>query len=150
MEDGTKFKGGKKTEKAVGYFIQWLDIEQHVFTRVKLLLIFNKLLQGLPPSIFEKKNPKIAESLMRQWVEKKVFKQVTPILLLLWTLVGDIGKWTGAVSSTLESANPVVKGAFWLFLYEAATQNPGKAKAEYWIILFISLSRAAIPLGENF
>merc|ERR1719295_1567413 len=54
--------------------------------------------------------------------------------MMLWQL-GDEGysltKWTGAVSSTLESANPIVKGAFWSFLVEAASVNPAKAKSEW-------------------
>merc|ERR1719334_2515361 len=93
-------------------------------------MIFTKLLQGLKPETFEKKNAKIAESLMRQWVEKKVFRFVTPVLIMLWK-DNDLGKWTGAVSSTLESANPVVKGAFWGFLTEIATTDPAKAKGEW-------------------
>merc|ERR1719159_302589 len=104
----------------MNYFIQWLDVEQHVFTRVKLLMIMTRAVAGLNPSIFEKKNHKLAESLMKQWVEKKVFRFVTPLLVMLWSKVGNIGAWSGAVSATLESKNPVVKGAFWSFLAEAA------------------------------
>ena len=41
----------------------------------------------------------------------------------------DIDKWTDAVNSMLESANPVVKDV-WSFLCEAAEMNPAKAKDE--------------------
>merc|ERR1719361_3257119 len=70
---------------------------------------------------------------MRQWVEKKVFARVAPILVQLWLRVpsSDVGKWTGATNAMLESANPMVKGAFWSFLSEAAETNPAKAKDEW-------------------
>jgi len=131
IAEGTKLKGGKKAEKAMNYFIQWLEVEQHVFTRVKLLQILSKAVVGLNASLFEKKNAKLAESLMKQWVEKKVFRFVSPVLVALWMKAGDIGKWTGAQNAMLESANPVVKGAFWSFLAEAAETNPAKAKDEW-------------------
>eukprot|EP00486_Rosalina_sp_Unknown_P000471 CAMPEP_0201565150 /NCGR_PEP_ID=MMETSP0190_2-20130828/4029_1 /ASSEMBLY_ACC=CAM_ASM_000263 /TAXON_ID=37353 /ORGANISM="Rosalina sp." /LENGTH=422 /DNA_ID=CAMNT_0047982279 /DNA_START=325 /DNA_END=1593 /DNA_ORIENTATION=- len=73
----------------------------------------------------------MAEALMRQWVEKKVFRFVTPVLVMLWQKCGDIGKWSSAISGTLESKNPVVKGAFWTFLAEAAETDPAKAKDEW-------------------
>eukprot|EP01083_Nonionella_stella_P010027 28660_1 len=131
IEEGCKIKGGRKTEKAMLFFIQWLDVEQHVFTRVKLLQIFTKVLPGLNPSIYEKKNGKLAEALMKQWVEKKVFRFVTPVLVVLWQKCGEIGKWNSAVTNTLASANPVVKGAFWSFLATAAETDPAKAKDEW-------------------
>jgi len=96
-----------------------------------LLQIFTKSLPGLNASLFEKKNNKLAEALMKQWVEKKVFNYVTPVLVGLWKKCGDIGKWTAAISNTLQSANPIVKGAFWGFLADAAETDPSKAKDEY-------------------
>eukprot|EP01084_Bolivina_argentea_P175275 303575_1 len=131
IAEGTKIKGGKKTEKAIMYFIQWLDVEQHVFTRVKLLQIFTKVLPGLKPTIYEKKNSKLAEALMKQWVEKKVFRFVTPVLVVLWSKCGEVGKWTSAIANTLQSANPIVRGAFWAFLSDAAETDPAKARDEW-------------------
>eukprot|EP01084_Bolivina_argentea_P175276 303576_1 len=131
IAEGTKIKGGKKTEKVMNYFIQWLDVEQHVFTRVKLLQILTKSLPGLNPSIYEKKNTKLAEALMKQWVEKKVYRFVTPVLVVLWSKCGEVGKWTSAITNTLQSANPIVRGAFWSFLADAAETDPAKAKDEW-------------------
>merc|ERR1712228_1138411 len=91
----------------------------------------NKLISGLNPSIFEKDNAKFAESLMKQWAEKKCFEYVTPILIQLWLLCGDVSKWTDAISDTLKSVNPIVKGAFWDFLSEIAQTDPNKAKDEW-------------------
>ena len=131
MAEGTKIKGGKKAEKAINYFIQWLDVEKHLFTRIKLLKILGKAMPGLSPSLFEKKNAKLAEALMKQWVEKKLFPMVSPILVQLWKACGDVGKWNAAVTNTLQSANPIVKGAFWALLAECAETDPSKAKDEW-------------------
>merc|ERR1712176_1422759 len=131
LADGTKIKGGKKAERAINFFVQWLDVEKHLFTRIKLLKILTKIMPAMNPSMFEKKNAKLAEALMKQWVEKKLYAMVTPILVQLWKTCGDLGKWTAAITNTLQSANPIVKGAFWGFLCESAETDPSKAKDEW-------------------
>eukprot|EP00485_Elphidium_margaritaceum_P018377 CAMPEP_0202730940 /NCGR_PEP_ID=MMETSP1385-20130828/186890_1 /ASSEMBLY_ACC=CAM_ASM_000861 /TAXON_ID=933848 /ORGANISM="Elphidium margaritaceum" /LENGTH=513 /DNA_ID=CAMNT_0049397221 /DNA_START=1538 /DNA_END=3079 /DNA_ORIENTATION=- len=131
LSDDVQIKGSKKCEKAINFFIQWLEVEAHVFTRMKLLQILSKVLAGMPTSVYEKKAPKLAEALMKQWVEKKVFDLVSPNLITLWKQSGDFSKWTSAISTTLESKNPVVKMAFWQFLSDAAEQDPARARDEW-------------------
>ena len=122
---------GQKTIKAMNYFIQWIDIEPHVFTRVKLLQIFTKVLPRLDSSIYKTKNVQLAQSLMRCWHEKKVYHYVTTVLIVLWQKCGDMGKWSGAIAATLKFKSPMVKAALWGFLADVAETDPVRAKKEW-------------------